>query len=61
MNKCIHCDATLTWGMFAYNQNTCWVCFAEQFRKIADQHTGTERDILVHVIKAYGEVFGVTF
>ncbi len=57
---CRVCGAKLEWGKFAYNQNTCWDCFEQRVRVIADQATTSEeRSIILHLLNVARETHNI--
>lgn len=55
--KCIKCGKPISWGDFAYDQNTCWKCFEAQVYRIArNTETIEENKIVMHLLKSMEEI-----
>lgn len=57
---CRVCGGKLEWGKFAYNQDTCWDCFEQRVRAIADQATTSEeRSVILYLLDVARETHNI--
>ena|GEM_PF-4560693 len=67
--KCVICEAELSWGGFAYEQEMCWDCFIFETKTMLERidhypsyywaKRNLHRGILKWMVSAVAEIYGL--